>query len=679
MINSGRLSISLTTRITITFIVIGFFFLLTMLLGYWNSNQVSSGLRIINDESAPVMANSSEINSLVLATESLVLKLTNSRTSAEYTLANQDLTTNVQAISDSFTGLETLSRSESISKVVAGTVSQLKDKVSEIKVDAAGLSARHKDIVELVEYSETVIAELNGLQATITPLLQQTLLDLDQESVISIVNEINASITYGLLVIERIGAASSPSEIEMLRGQFVGWQNVHSNLLPSLIFASQDESFQRFVRQLSQLTLSLLDGIEGDRGLLQIQTSRLDLEVLQQESYVRLQSDIMAASSLTKQLLDDSFKQNNLLSSEINKASNQHTRFSLIVGILMLAGITAVAFWITMTIRNAMKNLMKEMDLLSKGNLRNIERSHSEDEFGRLNNYLLQVVDGLKQVVTGIESSARQVEQSVDSVSNSSSDTRQIVEQQKIELDSIAAALVEMNMVAQDVAKHTENTHEKIVEAGQFARDGRTQMLSSRESVDKMAEQTKQMIDVINKVDEGVRSIEGIIETIENIAEQTNLLALNAAIEAARAGDQGRGFAVVSDEVRSLANRTQESTLEIQTKITSMISDSRVAVQVIRDSETLVLNSSEQAKLADETIGQFDVKMGEIQDLSHLISTATEEQVRTVDELERNLTQITILADQTNVQAEKAEGEAKAQVKIVEELDQKLSQFTIER
>ena len=197
--------------------------------------------------------------------------------------------------------------------------------------------------------------------------------------------------------------------------------------------------------------------------------------------------------------------------------------------------------------------------------------------------------------------------------------------------------------------------------------------------MDKVVTQTQQTISVINKVDESVRSIEGIIETIEKIAEQTNLLALNAAIEAARAGEQGRGFAVVSDEVRSLANRTQESTLEIQQKISSMISDSKLAVKVIQDSASLVSNSLEQAQLADKTIVQFDLKMREVQDLSHLISSATEQQVSTVCELEQNLSQVTSLADETNVQAEKAENEAKSQVKIVKELDQKLSQFSIDR
>ncbi|WP_420848291.1 methyl-accepting chemotaxis protein [Pseudomonas saudimassiliensis] len=149
---------------------------------------------------------------------------------------------------------------------------------------------------------------------------------------------------------------------------------------------------------------------------------------------------------------------------------------------------------------------------------------------------------------------------------------------------------------------------------------------------------------VIHQLENDSLRIGKVLEVIQNIAEQTNLLALNAAIEAARAGEAGRGFAVVADEVRTLAQRTSQSTTEIQTIISNVQNGAEEAARAIEGGKHRGDTSMQQVTLAGDSLQQIALAVESIRDMNRQIATAAEEQTSVSEDISRNITEITQIA-----------------------------------
>nr|WP_330207589.1 PAS domain-containing methyl-accepting chemotaxis protein [Pseudomonas sp. AM14(2022)] len=217
---------------------------------------------------------------------------------------------------------------------------------------------------------------------------------------------------------------------------------------------------------------------------------------------------------------------------------------------------------------------------------------------------------------------------------------------QQAETDQVAAIHQMAASVAQ-VASHAQQASVAADMAGTETREGHWLVGESRSAVLRLAEELRRATEVIHQLEGHSSEISGVLEVIRSIAEQTNLLALNAAIEAARAGDAGRGFAVVADEVRGLAQRTQQSTNEIQRMISTLQNGARDAVLVMQQSSEHVDNSVEQAQRAARALDGISERVEQITEMSLQIAAAVEQQSAVSEDINRNIVSIRTASELT--------------------------------
>ncbi|MCH2056169.1 MAG: methyl-accepting chemotaxis protein [Thalassotalea sp.] len=167
---------------------------------------------------------------------------------------------------------------------------------------------------------------------------------------------------------------------------------------------------------------------------------------------------------------------------------------------------------------------------------------------------------------------------------------------------------------------------------------------TSQVTIESVTKEVNSMADDLALLQEECSRIGSVLDVIRGIAEQTNLLALNAAIEAARAGEQGRGFAVVADEVRALAHRTQESTVEIQSMVEGLQEKSNNAVDAISRGQELTQESLSYSQQVVEALDQVGDAFADVDNLTSQIASGTDEQRRSTASINDNMSLVVDLS-----------------------------------
>nr|WP_025996073.1 methyl-accepting chemotaxis protein [Pseudomonas viridiflava] len=336
---------------------------------------------------------------------------------------------------------------------------------------------------------------------------------------------------------------------------------------------------------------------------------------------------------------------------------------SLQIGCILLVLVLGIlaAVVITRQITRPLQETLAIVDRIASGDLTHNEVVTRRDELGVLQQGIQRMGATLRDLISGIRDGVTQIASAAEELSAVTEQTSAGVNSQKVETDQVATAMHEMSATVHEVARNAEQASVAAADADKEARAGDKVVGEAIGQIERLAAEVVRSSDAMTVLEQESDKIGKVMDVIKAVAEQTNLLALNAAIEAARAGEAGRGFAVVADEVRGLAQRTQQSTEEIESLVAGLQNGTRQVSEIMLGSRTLTDSSVELTRKAGVSLESITRTVSNIQAMNQQIAAAAEQQSSVADEISRSIVNVRDVSEQT---AEASEETAASSVEL---------------
>ncbi len=358
---------------------------------------------------------------------------------------------------------------------------------------------------------------------------------------------------------------------------------------------------------------------------------------------------------------------------------------SVLVVVIVLIIAAAIVHLLAKRIAAPIQKLRGFANRIADGDLSNTDANiQSNDEIGELAESFTIMAKNLRSLIKHVTSSAQQVSKSADHLTANSeqsaqaanqvagaiTDVAQGAEQQLNTVKETAAVVQKMTDNIQQVAGNANHVADKSGQTASMANEGGMSADKAVTQMAKVEQAVNSSAQVVARLGDRSKEIGQIVDTIAGIAGQTNLLALNAAIEAARAGEQGRGFAVVAEEVRKLAEQSQEATGKIANLIGEIQGDTSKAVDAMNDGTSEVRLGTEAVDIAGKAFRAIVVQITQVSDEIKEISAAIQQMVSGSEQIVLSMKEIDELS-------KKAAGEAQTVSAATEEQSASMEEIAV--
>jgi methyl-accepting chemotaxis protein len=411
------------------------------------------------------------------------------------------------------------------------------------------------------------------------------------------------------------------------------------------------------------------------KGIHQGDKWRMDTWLMQTKVtpiFTELEKQLVSASD--KALSDMTHESENLLSSSLN---NIIILLALsftgqLVGMLVSRRVTDSVVKPVQEIASAMKDIS-----MGEGDLTRRLPVTSQDEIGALAGYFNEFVIKIHLMFTEVADTVEQLEVSSSKLLGITQQAKEGTQRQLSSTGLLSTSMIDMTSKSKSVEDHSQNTSRATQQAADRVKKGGEQVNSTANEIQKLSEGMVAMTNSVEQLRADSESIGMVVNVIREIAEQTNLLSLNAAIEAARAGEHGRGFAVVADEVRNLAQRTQQSTVQIGQIIDKIRKATLVTVSVVEDGQEATKSSSDAISATKKTLEPVTILMDDISKMSEQMSSAAHAQSALAQEINQNIGQIHSVTEDAALGAENTEKAGHDLQGLADKLEKLVHQFKI--
>jgi len=509
----------------------------------------------------------------------------------------------------------------------------------------------YNEFVEKTLSLVSISTQLSGLSQDSSKEIQ-LLLDLSVKSISQTLDSLGKTRSVGIYALNE-GAVNYVTG-DLLNEIFDQLTSINTSLLPALEVSMKSSAV---------VTSKLSSHAEALKGsILTIQDS-VDMDIITpmrlEKPWAEFDSIVSIEMNKFRGFNDRILAYvGNTLKARLDEETQARMTLFIVLSLLLLV-IVYLYMGFSVSVRTTISGFSRAARKVADGDLTVRLDKYTYDEMGELTNEFNNMTEKMHQLIQVVSGTTTDVDHQASRVNDTAVSNSTAVTKQMDETAQISEAMHQLVETVQEVASSSQSVSDAAKAADDEANNGKLVVDETLQAIDHLSTEIKYSVDTINRVSKDSEDISNVMVEIRAIAEQTNLLALNAAIEAARAGEQGRGFAVVADEVRTLSQRTQKSTEEIESMIERLQKGVKEAVHSMQSSQSTAEVTVDQSRKVSDALVNIVESITSIVDQSHQIASAAEEQSAVATTIDNNVTLISDLGKETAENADDTLGASK--------------------